>query len=305
MKRVLVYNSKAASFKKIEQREILNELPYVLDETFNLANQPRNILQEKLLEFLKTAKGNDSLYILVIGGDGTIHLVANTLMMLNMNLRNEIILASIAGGSSNDYHKPYQSHLSKVPCAINERSSILADLGEVTIDGKTHYFVSNLGGGATALGNYYFNYPDPILGLLQKVSVGLAIVFAVLKSLVLFKAHPGSVNHQRIEQLVNYAVLKNNYFTGSLSYPSRPYVDDGKFSFYAVHGISKLRSIKSLIDLSKGELDLPDSNMTYIEDEVLDLQFDKKVPVELDGEVYLGQNISIRIIPRAIRRCLV
>src|SRR5215203_3885270 len=65
----------------------------------------------------------DRNYIISAGGDGSMHLLANTLLNNPSVNRDNIILGAIGLGSSNDFLKPFRRKIKNIPVRINYRGN--------------------------------------------------------------------------------------------------------------------------------------------------------------------------------------
>ena len=250
--------------------------------------------------------------LVAAGGDGTVHHLLNTLMMLPLDIRKQAILGAIGLGSSNDFHKPFvNSHLLRgVPLHIDFEHPCLRDVGvvEVTSNGHTvrRCFLINASIGLTAEGNRFFNSPDSMLGWLKKHNTALAILYAAVNSI--FRHQNDLVRLHLVDgepwqlSLTNLGVVKNPHFSGSLRYDLPIDYTSGTFGICVATDLGLLQRLRLLLSLSHGRF--PRNNNAWVKSSsALTIEADNDFPVEVDGEILLGGTASFSIIPQGIKVC--
>lgn len=234
------------------------------------------------------------------GGDGTVTLAANALQGLK-----SACLGSVALGSSNDFHKPYQSpgrkSIEGIPCRLEFEAAFLHDLGEVEFwlpsgqVGKV-FFIINSSLGLSAQANANFNQGGVFFNWIKKTSVNSAIFFTALKQLLTFTKIPIQIQWDQMPlqqaELINLGIIKNHYFAGDLRYDLPQPPDNGLFGFHffgtGLHAfkspVSRLQLIRTFLSLMKGKFNNLPHTLSHPCSEVT-FQSAYPISLETDGEV--------------------
>lgn len=249
---------------------------------------------------------------IIAGGDGSINYFLNHLInLVEPEILNEVKIGAVGIGSSNDFHKPYQSKniVEKIPYKLNFKDAIHRDVGCLIFekDSKTFkkYFLINASIGVTAEGNNFFNNPDFTLRLLKKVSTQSAITYAAIKNIFTyrnFKVTIGGKNESFTANISNMGILKSAFFTGKLRYQSDPLPDNGLFDLHLYESLSRVKLLKLFYNLSKGLSDIS-LNKKFWRTDRITISSDKEFAVEFDGEVITTKTVKFSIIPRLIKVC--
>lgn len=243
--------------------------------------------------------------LIAAGGDGSVHYLLQEMMK---HSGKGLLLGAIGLGSSNDFHKPFRHFIHGVPLRILPELAKMQDVGciQYTDDSglrQTRYFLINASMGVTANANWLFNHPDVILKHLKGRFVNLAILYAVVKTIL---QHRNS--RLRLEtddfctfgRFANLALLKSVHVSGGFFYDQTIRCDDGKLGLNICEDISRKALLGVLYDLSRGVFSgKPGRLSAYIRR----LQVDTMghwLPLEMDGEVVMAADIHCIIIPRAL-----
>lgn len=268
-----------------------------------------NSLDEFILDSIQNGDNN----FVIAGGDGSVNYFVNRCInLLEPDVLKQIKLGAVGIGSSNDFHKPFQSVnvINNIPYKLNFNEAVLRDVGCIKYDrdGQTlqKYFLINASIGITAEGNHFFNYPDRILQYLKKINTPTAINYAVIKNILTFKNFRVIVevsNEFFTANVTNLGIIKSPYFTGSLRYQSDPLLDDGLFDIHLYQSLSKIKLLKLFYHLSKGK---PDSafNKKFFKTSGLKISSEKEFAVEFDGEIIKTNRAEFSIIPGLIKVCI-
>ena len=103
---------------------------------------------KKLVQTIVKKLGEASALIIAVGGDGTVHEVANGSVG-----NKKIVIGYIPAGSGNDFARGFkipQDTKIAVEYVLNARTLTNFDVGKVRLDSKETYFVNNLGAGFDA-----------------------------------------------------------------------------------------------------------------------------------------------------------
>ena len=197
--------------------------------------------------------------VVSVGGDGTLNCLLNKLITShNMPLEN-FYIGAIGLGSSNDFLKPAKSFIGRVPIRMNFENVVKSDLGKVTFlnekgEEATRYFIINASLGATAEANLFFNTGDRLLNFLKKKANNLAILYAAIRTIVIFKNFSAMLSaNQRREKIIvsNLGIIKNPFVSGSFRYDQSIRQDDGRLGLNYCNNMNRLELIKTLFDLAR------------------------------------------------------
>jgi Sphingosine kinase and enzymes related to eukaryotic diacylglycerol kinase len=247
------------------------------------------------------------------GGDGTVNLVLNNLVRLcAQNPRADLRLGAIGLGSSNDFHKPLcKNQISNgFPYKLDFHQAQQRDIGCVQFNqnGKSvkRYFLSNASIGVTAEANYSFNNPDLTLKFLKRVHTPSAILYAVLKTIFIYKNI--SMTFGQLEKceftadITNLAVLKNPNISGNFCYQTFIPLDDGIFTIHLCHNMPTIDLLKLLWALSHGKFQSIDKRRSW---SVSGFTVRAPIPfaIEFDGEVIKSMTAEFSVLPRFLKVC--
>jgi diacylglycerol kinase family enzyme len=291
----------AKTWNKI-RASIVELLP---DNTEVITYQPPYNFDE-LLKHLYRDKKVDG--FISAGGDGSLNYLINALLNLVGNDSRQLCVGGIGLGSSNDFHKPYNTFIKKAPVKINWDNCRLSDIGKITyedINGDLHtrYFIINASMGITAEANYRFNHPKPVLKFLKRNWVDAAIFYAAVKTIFLYRNFQAEllIDSKMAESITlsNLSVIKNPNISGSFKYEQHITVNDNFLGLNYCDGMNKRELLSTLINLMKGKFK-PNSKRKTYKITNLKVVFNKPKPVEADGEVFVAKQCRFSVVPSAI-----
>ncbi len=248
---------------------------------------------------------HDESCIISAGGDGSIHLAANALLQLEQPCRHT--LGAIGLGSSNDFLKPFQSFIGKIPVRINTNSHLLHDVGEVNYIDQNNvrqkrYFIINASIGVTAEGNWNFNNPGKILKWLKRIHTGAAINYAALTTIFAFQNKPVTLRFNDEETTIpvsNINILKIPFVSGSLHYRQNILPDDGLLALNICMDMKRTELIQTLMQLEKGNF-TPGAKRISTFTKKIQILSPTPIVFECDGETTESSHIEVIVRPRAI-----
>ena len=246
------------------------------------------------------------------GGDGTVNLLLNKLIKLipEENITN-IKLGAVGIGSSNDFHKPFnfQKTINGIPFKIDYKNAETRDVGCITYKEdnliKTKYFLINASLGLTADANYFFNHPDFILKKLKRISTNAAILYAAVKTIFRYSNIKIIINSNGLKttaMLTNLGVVKNQHFSGSLTYNNYSSYNNGMFDVHLCYNMSRLNVIYLLWALSHCRFSNVRKKKSWSNSE-LEISSENKFNVEYDGEIISTDWVKFNILPNYIKVC--
>ena len=263
-------------------------------------------LEERLSHLLHP---QEEQLIVSAGGDGSIHFLVNSLINSFSHVLEKITFGAIGLGSSNDFLKPFNQKIDKIPVRIQRDGPVLHhDVGVVKYqNGDQHYhkkyFIVNASFGVTARANWEFNQPGKILQVLKKYSTDSAILYAAIQTIIKYKNTDCRIEYGDVDGVMNISninILKNPNVSGSFKYPQQIFPDDGRLGLNICHDMSKKELLMTLLQLGKGKF-LPDEKKISTYTASLQLCSASPIIFECDGETEKANYITISILPKAIK----
>jgi len=248
------------------------------------------------------------------GGDGTVQRVLQALLTVDDGPPDDVCLGAVGLGSSNDFHKPRSEAtvIDGVPCALDRAQAVQRDVGVLTIEAApgetvTQYWLLNSSLGVTAEANAFFNAPDALLARLKAWSTPMAITYAALHTIFLYRNQPVRLCRKQVPDrsvcLTNLAVLKSPYCSGALCYevPFEP--SSGRLQVHLSTAMTLPRRLAMLFWLALHRTMGLKQTVSWTTDE-LHVEADAPFAVEFDGEVVRTRRAQFTIHPRRMRVCL-
>lgn len=267
----------------------------VYSPPFDLGSYFKEIIKQEYYQFI------------VGGGDGTINFVANILYELQVQgLLKSFTLGALALGSSNDFFKPEAHLINGIPVRINVKNARFEDIGIVKIvnsngEKAEKIFLVNAGLGVTADANFLFNNPNGLIDFLKPRVTQLAILVTAL--ITIFK-HSNKTLTIRIQNemikvaMSNLSIILIPYISGSFHYKKERSEKD-RFDIFLCKEMGRLSLLKTLIALSKGEFKTGEDRIVYYSKN-LKIKSKNDIPLEIDGEIFLGSSFNFELIPKRI-----
>jgi diacylglycerol kinase family enzyme len=252
--------------------------------------------------------------LVAAGGDGAVHTLLNAVMdPLTDAPRWDVAIGAVGLGSSNDFHKPVDASrcVSRVPVAMDLERARRLDVGRAdwrTPEGapRTAYFLLNSSLGATAKGNYRYNHPSGLLALLKGLSPALAIQWGTLEAVATFENVPVrlEVDDQVFEDVAlgNMGVIKRVHFAGAMRYDTPVTPDDGHFDVNWCADQTRGEFVKAVLAIGEGRF-LGQPKCHHMRATRVRVVPHAPTALELDGEVHAASEVTLRVVPRAIRVC--
>ena len=256
---------------------------------------------------------------LAAGGDGTVGLLADTLMrVLDDTERRTVRLGAVGLGSSNDFHRPTQpgQKVGDYLARLDHKRHRPRDLGmlEWRADGtgdnqRRRCFVVSASIGIVTLGNQIFNQAPGLIGWWKRHWTNGAIVLATLEAcrryqpfrVGLVSADGEQPGGERID-LTHLGVMKSPYLAGGLRYDLEVPDNDGLLTVAMAYRMGRLRAFRTLLTLVVGGF-AASSRTGHFQTSRLVLECPEPLTVELDGEVITGRDLVFHVLPGAINVC--
>lgn len=309
MRTLVLLNRKAGSgeaaknWQRIASKlvNILGAKPSVYDETFDWK------------EPIEEASSAGPCLVTAVGGDGTVHRVANLVLALPPDRRARTILGAVGLGSSNDFHKPSDEHsrFLGVPVRCWPRRTVHQDILRVDyLDADavrhTEYVVTSASVGMVALGNDLFNRRWGPVGVCRSLSEGLGIWSASLGAVCRQKGIPvdlsvdGRPAYAGTTCFVGFYI--NRHIAGSLTYADEAGVGSARMGVLVLPDVGLLRRIYLLARAARRALGT--SPQALVRQAVTSrCRAGQPALLEMDGEVTRVREMHVRFVPRALRVC--
>lgn len=242
MKLAFIVNARAGNGKG---RKTWNELVQKLTVEYIVEFTAYSGHAEEIAHQLasKNESESESLFIVAIGGDGTIHEVVNGIYGIS-----NVIVGFVASGSGNDFARAFGAFKDaeeiEMVVKSHECSGSARDIGFVTFgEGSKYVFVNNAGFGFDAFVAMAANR-SKLKDILNHLHLGkLSYAIVVIKTLFTFRLFDITV--QQEQQCINYKkcwfVTASNqpYFGGGMKISPISQMDDGLLELTIVHNMAR------------------------------------------------------------------
>ena len=252
------------------------------------------------IELAREAVNNGCRFLVAVGGDGTVHEVANGIL-LSKEL-NEATIGIISTGTGGDFIRSagIDRDYIKACSSLTGTRRRLIDVGVVEYhkDGQGHrrFFINSSGVGFDAAVAETSNRLPKFLGGTIPYIIGL------LKSLAGYKNKPVTISMgDKIEskRILSVVVANGRYFGGGMRVAPLADIDDGLLDVITVGDMGKLELLKAFPTIYKGthihhpKVEMEKTTQVRIEST-------EKFLVHADGE-FLGEGpVSFELIPSAL-----
>lgn len=245
-------------------------------------------------------KSNDTLFI--GGGDGTLHHAINGLTDFE-----RVRVGCVGLGSSCSFLKSYSKTqmINGIPMAVDLQSENRIDLGKITFKtnlGKmeSKYFIANGSVGFLALANLIFNQARGLVHPLKSFSTNAANNYVFLKTLFAYKPTPISINAKEYKRYLNIQFLKSKHYTSDYCFDRENAFDSGLLDFHFFNYEGKFNILEVFYSLTV-ENEYFSPNHTEHKGKTLSFRSNTSIPLELDGEIYFGNEFEIECVPKKLR----
>lgn len=245
------------------------------------------------------------------GGDGTVNALLNALCEYKDIVAWEALTVGAVGlGSSNDFHKPVQERVGRIPVRLDVDRAMPRDLVRamwVDEDGATHcrLFVVSASIGVTAAANGLFNRGDQVLRKLGRRAVGLAIPYAAVRTISSWRNLPAVLRvagEERRVALANLSIGKTRWLSGSFRFDTPITPADGHVAVNLCADVSQAQLLRVLLALRQGRFRGLCGNRSWWAKE-LSVTLDGPADLELDGEVVRAREARFCVLPGRVMLC--
>ena len=233
-------------------------------------------------------------HVFVGGGDGTVNEVLNGIGAAPGGF-DAVVLGIVPLGTGNDFASAlgYPADIAEaVETLVNAREAWV-DVGQV----NDRYFINVSAGGFIA------EVSDAVTPQLKTIAGRLAYVIG--GATVVLDHEPVGVRVECAPRTVSmpinmFAVCNSRLIGGGRLIAPHARVDDGVLDVYLVEAMSKVDFVGLLTRMSEGQ-HVTDERVTYFRSAEIDLQFDRPVKVNTDGQVLETDRCRYRVLPGALR----
>lgn len=218
--------------------------------------------------------------ILVSGGDGTLSRFATD--VAHLDIKNPIYY--YATGSGNDFLKDTGKNKGEY-FPLNE---YIENLPVAAINGKDYRFVNGIGGGldayACVMGNKMHEQGKEANYVLNAVK-GILYDYSPMNTTVYVDGR-----EHKFKNVWFASVMKGRYFGGGIMLAPNQDRTAGKLSAVIVHTVGRLRLLPIIPGAFTGKHVKYTQYVEIIEGNNIEVQFDRPVPLQVDGET--TQNVT-------------
>jgi diacylglycerol kinase (ATP) len=240
----------------------------------------------------KHAAGKGIRYIIGVGGDGTFNEIARPLIN-----NKEVVAGIIPAGSGNDYCQipGFPNRFTEKEWEIFFRRNVIRqDVGNV----NGTIFLNGLGIGFDAEVAAQ-NYTEE--GQVRKGGSD-KYVWHIVKTLLFFREKRMVVisdgKKHETDCFMN-TVSIGRRFAGNFFLTPKAIANDGLFDVCSIKKLNLFHRFRLLLKVPKGE-HIKDKRVDYFQSASIDLEFPKRVPYHVDGEIFFAETFNIRIIPEGL-----
>ncbi len=219
--------------------------------------------------------------IIISGGDGTLSHFATDICDIEIN--NPIYY--YATGSGNDFLNDMEYKKGEKPLNIND---YLEDLPSIAFNGKEYRFINGAGGGLDAYacdeGNKLHNQGKEA----NYVATAIKGILYDYKPMNARVTVDGTVHE--FKNVWFASVMKGRYFGGGIMLAPNQDRKSGKLSLVVVHTLGRLRILPIIPGAFSGKHVKYTKYVTVIEGNNIEVEFDRPVPLQIDGETFSDIN---------------
>jgi diacylglycerol kinase (ATP) len=231
-------------------------------------------------------------FIIGVGGDGTMNEIARPLIG-----RKDVVVGIIPAGTGNDFiqilgfpNRFEEAHWK----TFFEQNVIQMDVG--SCNGK--YFLNGMGLGFDAQVAAE-NYIEP-----GKVKLGskYKYIWHIVKTLLFFKEKEMTIisGDRRITSTCFMNTVSiGRRFAGGFFITPKALANDGLLDVCNVKKLNLFKRFQILLMVPKGA-HINDPKVDYHQTDHIEIEFERKVPFHVDGELNFAQKFTITVLPAAL-----
>lgn len=235
--------------------------------------------------------------VIAVGGDGTSHTVINALLEFQQTHSSAFVFGQLPMGTGQDFARilGLPHHPQEVVQWLAETPPQNIDVGQLTVDGKIHYFLN-----------------------IASVGISGAVDQLVSQS----KRYPWTFFQRTLEALLTFQppqvqiqVDGESWYTGgiwlaaiangttfgrgmTIAPDARP--NDGWFEVVVVKETTRLTVLRALLTVYSGT-HIHRSDVLVRRGQEIEILAQEPVPLDLDGEVAMGRSLQFKMRPQALK----
>jgi YegS/Rv2252/BmrU family lipid kinase len=255
-----------------------------------------------LAELARQAADDGAAMVVAVGGDGTVHEIANGLLTATRTPLPE--LGIIPRGTGDDFVRALGIPAAEIDALTTLRDGRARELdaGRVTYcspagDEAVSYFVSMAGVGMSGAVAKKLNTTSKRLG--GRIA-GLTATFAVFRRWANVPLRITVGDEQREGPMEDVLIGNTEYHNGGMRLCPGALPDDGVFDVLLIGNVTKVDLARNLHKLYRGTF-LPHPRAELLRGSTVTVKADEPLPVELDGEQPGTTPVSFEVVPRALR----
>ena len=274
-------------------REIIPELENQLANRSLDASILITERHDHAIELSKQSLEKGCTHIIAVGGDGTMNEVARPLIG-----QKQVTTGLIPAGTGNDFIQilGFPDRFSQEHWDIFfQKATQLMDVGQV----NGLYFLNGMGLGFDAQVAAK-NYVEP--GEVAKGSGKSKYLWHIISTLLFYKEGKATISSRdevsETDCFMN-TIANGRRFAGSFLLTPEAIANDGLLDVCMIKKLNLLQRFKILPIVPKGE-HVNDPKVDYYQTEKIVVDFGKKVPFHVDGELHFDTTFEVGLIPRAL-----
>ena len=248
--------------------------------------------------------------VVAVGGDGTVHAVANAILADGSGPWRGVTLGAVGVGSSNDFHKPCRNRVRGIPVRIGMpagRDAGLASWEDARGVRRTRWFFVSGSLGLCARANRRFSRERGVAAWLGARSVDAAIAVSAAGALVdhanvRARLRESAHEPERDVLLSNLGVMLTPYLAGSFRYGTEVQLGQGSFALHLCEGMTRLGLLRAMTELLRGRFGRAPC-MTSWSSRSVSVELEHEDELELDGEVFRARSVRFETVSRALSVC--
>jgi YegS/Rv2252/BmrU family lipid kinase len=252
------------------------------------------------IELARAATEDGCRFLVAVGGDGTVHEVANGILLSEDLGKATIGIISTGTGSDFIRSTGHDRNYVKACSSLTSTKRMLIDVGVVEYRSvgqvKKRFFINSAGVGFDAAVAETSNHLPKFLGGTIPYVIGL------LKSLVGYQNKPVKMKVDDIQQsknILSVVVANGCYFGGGMRVAPLADISDGLLDVIAVGDMGKLELLRAFPKIYKGT-HIHHPKVSSHKATRVEIESPQKFLVHADGE-FLGEGpVSFRLVPSAL-----
>ena len=251
-------------------------------------------------ELARVAASDGYRFLVAVGGDGTIHEVANGL--LNSTNAGTTTLGIVSTGTGNDFIKSMgipKDYIKACQCVTGERRSLI-DVGlvEYSQNGKRvkRYFINGAGVGFDA------EVAEASKSVPRFMGNTVPFVLSLLKTLPSYRNKDIRMNidgRDETRRVLSVVVSNGAYFGGGMCISPGARLDDRRLDVLTIGDVGKAELLQVFPRVYKGtHITHPKVRMEKAEK--ITIECDKRILLQADGELLGEGPVTFQILPAAL-----